>query len=374
MIKRVALVSCVFSWSTSLLMSSPPVHPVHNSTPVVFYFMRTLYEPDTAFSLETGKMNIELGWLRGNFSQYSVNTGVDGVSIDAHVSFKHCIDLQPGDPPNYNWDCKSEGYSIYHDGEFDRIAGGFSLGIGYGLELQLMTRHIRFFEGNLDRWIERFHENTGRNNAKRVTYPRNDFNILVFDNQHENLVFSFKTPMEQHLPESHGIALKWKILANAQHALAVKWTSNFQDHLLEYHLNQLPPSEPVKDFDDYNISLVYSFQEGGYALHLATAQTIMSQPVFANTKKQWITHFIGGVLPLSETWNMPIQILYYESLFRNDERENLSEGLFDATIAFRKQMKNFQIIEFGITDTMNYSPLETDAVFFLKWAMNVTLF
>ncbi|MGK5093551.1 DUF3187 family protein [Deltaproteobacteria bacterium TL4] len=334
-----------------------PQHPL--------YFSAPLYSPDSAFTVGQFNSRAEFSYYHINFFGKSINVGQDGPINDSPVQFKPCQGLYE-ELPEFEWNCKSQGYSILQDGEYLRRTFNFQYGLLESMDVQFIYRDIFFRGGELDQIIESFHDSIEISNAGRKDYAQNQFGIYLWDNKQQELIYNFSKPDPGYQHESKTLAIKLNLLDSESFGLAFKLASSYGDSYL-HNLNQVETyKQSSNDFEDLLVSLDTSYLGNAWAFHLAYAQTLLKVPIFPKSPQTLVFKFVGLVFQISDSTYFMVQDLFYSSLFPKDGRENLHYDLRERTVGFRFAFIEFLNLEIGHVNNITYSANNIDAGGFLK--------
>lgn len=318
-------------------------------------FMRTLYEPDTAFILGAGDSRLFLGYTQTNFNEFSPNSDKDD---DPNAPASGFSRLDEG------------GYSVYVDGELSRRTVKWHWGIFDFMEFQYTYRDIRFERGVLDPLIYNFHEWINNSNRKREATGRHNFAIYVFDNDTGENIFQLDDPPSKYRKEALTVGLKFLIRSTKKEALSLKITSNYSDEYIERNLNQLHYEYKTKfrHFNDYNISLNYSARSKWVSFHAAYATTFMAEPVFPKSPKYLHFYFIGLNIHIANWFDLIIQDLQYTSIFPPTEGTGMLGDVNEPTAGFRWFLSNGSAVEFGFVENYSQGPQNMDVAGYVSFA------
>ena len=302
-----------------------------------FLFHYTLFEPTSAKLPPDGVLTTDLLFSATNIYAISVNSFVRLREREQRDSgqFKLCNNF-PNAPASYLWNCKSEGYSVFLDGELQQRRFRASWSITNSLALGYAYREIRFSTGILDPHIKNFHNNVGLASSNREWEDNHHLEIYLWDNEEEKAVFQLtsETPFLK-LAETLSLQWQWLNLSKRHHG-SFQLSSNFNDHVFWNDLNEVATSskKDQKPFDDYNVALLYSTIWKNLFFHAALAQTQVKNPYFSKSPRS-IKFFFLGLNWDDEPFQWIVQDLQYSSVFPGDSQEPLNRDNNEMTMRSR---------------------------------------
>lgn len=355
------LLLCVVPWGNSYGQGSRGYHdrPVYLGPQYPLSWMTTRFEPDSAFMLKPGDFITSYDYVITNSWAYSANS--EKFQTDGSADAKEFTSLN------------HKGYSVYVDGETSEQIFRLRLGLTKSLEFHYDFRQMRFTPGNLDGTIENFHNSIQVGNGGREIANRDKFQIHVYDNDEDELIFSMSSAPDGIFNESQTIGFKYLIKSTENESLTVKISSNYDDRVLETELNEIDATYDVKsnfhDFNDYNLTLNYSFVQPTYSIHAAASTTILERPLFEKSPKQLFYYFIGVNFQLFENLDFILQDLIYTSIFPNNTENQLAADLNELSATFRVFLSPDSVIDFGFVENYSQGPSNIDISFYTNFVV-----
>lgn len=319
-------------------------------------FSRTRFEPDSGSTLKAGETLFSLRYLHSNSYEFSENSAKDS---------------DPKADANSFLNTTKSGYSVYLDAEVFKRMLSFNFGLTDSIEFQSTYREISFSGGNLDETIESFHDTFGLGNRERVRTKRNQFEIYVYDNENNIMVYQFTNPRSGYQTESLSLGLKFMLQEAENENLSFKVTSNFFDRYLERETNEIEGGTKDSDVNDYNVSLNYSSYYQDFTVFAAYSRTHMDTPIFKRSPNQFQYIFMGINYHSSEDWDLLMQALVYTSVFPDDSDSTLGQDLVEITSGIRFFFTEGSALEFGLVENLTQGPHNIDVAFFANLVFNL---
>lgn len=314
-------------------------------------FLSTTFEPDTAFTLNSGDTFFATSYSLLNSFVYSSNSKkADDASQPASEFYK----------------TQSTGYSVYFDGEMDHRFFKFYYGLSDSLELQFSYQDFRFSPGSLDDSIESFHETLGIDNQGRHRTEQDLLEIYIYDNEIEENVFVLSEGMSAFKQQSMTLGLKFLVRKTEQEAISFSLSSNFGDYYIEQELNDATSDaedREFRQFNDSNISLRYSSLFSTWSLHAAVSISYVRESLLKKSPNAIYYFFLGANWHISENWDYILQALEYTSPFPKD-KSTIGEDIREMTTGLRWFVTENSAWELGFTENQTQGPQNIDIVFF----------
>lgn len=338
-----------------VLATHPPLEqPLSIGPQFPLHQMYTLFEPDAATTLAPGKGAISTSFIQANIFNHSINSYIRLRERELWNSgeFKTCDRRAPPDEPNYNWNCKSDGYSILMDGEVSLRTFHFQIGVFPRVELQYHYKDIRLSGGQMDGVISGFHDHINNSDGSHWV-DKNGFEFYVFDNQSKEFLFFANEPNATFKKLSEHISLKLDLMrAYRKNSLALKISANFNDDYFDRYLRS-QYSSATEDFDDFNISLYHSYLSTKFSLHSAISISFLKKPVFEQTNKHLYFLFFCLNWRFHQQFALIVQDLNYSSIFPEDAREpEINYDLNELTLGLRIMATQDMLIEAGLVENV----------------------
>ncbi|MGK0289383.1 MAG: hypothetical protein ACI86H_000820, partial [bacterium] len=300
-IRRFYLISLILLLFTESIYASQESYlnqPLSIGPQYIFSLMRTRFEPESAFLIPTGKSLMNFSYSNSNSFEYSQSSSKTN-------------DFN-GDPSVFT-NKESNGYSVYIDGEVIEHGISFRHGLSELWEIQLSFKEVQFTGGAMDSFIEGFHSTLNLGTLGRDRTGRRKFEIYVYDNVQQKLVWQFTEPDSGSQRLAYNIGLKRQLRKTEKEAIAFKVSANFGDSLIETGLNELDSSSDYshRNFNDYNLSLYYTSKFDSWTLHAAFSITVMEDPIFDRSPSQYMYYFIGANYHFTEGIDLIMQNLVY---------------------------------------------------------------
>jgi len=335
-------------------MDSISGSPLQISPQFPFHLFYTLFDPDSAELIKTGKVQASVGFIQTNIISAGVNSFLYYNERDIWDSgqFKICKNYKGGST-SYNWNCKSDGYSILFDGEVSQRVFRLNWGVTDYIEIQYINKSIRFMNGNMDRTIENVHENFDLTGGGRQWTDLNNLEVYLWDNETDQAIFQL-TDETGYQKLSETFVLKLKILENPKHwTLSGKIASNFNDEYLWTDLNEIKSQNPTQhnDFDDLNLSLYFTGIWDNLVFHSAISQTQIQSPYFSQSPDR-IQFLFLGVTWIQDSFVLIMQDLIYSSIFPSDSRESMGHEINELTLGSRFKITPYFRLETGIVENL----------------------
>jgi len=314
-------------------------------------FRSTVFEPDTGFTLEEGKIYSQVGNSSMNTFVMSSNSAKN--------------DTPPGSADTFS-DISSNGYSVYFDGEIDRQFIRLYYGFSDFLELQYTYRQFRFIAGSLDETIENFHQSFGLENQGREKTGRDQFEVYIHDNESNQNVFVLTEQENKYRKESVTIGLKFSIRETSDEALSFTFASNTNDYFIERGMNQ-STVEDTREHSNFNDSLAaisYTSIFSDWSLFGAFAIAHVSKSLFENSPSEIYYYFLGSNWKLSEDWDLQFQSLNYSSPFPKDGVSTIGADVRELALGVRWFWGDTFNMETGMIENQSQGPQNIDIVFY----------
>ncbi|MCP4757301.1 MAG: DUF3187 family protein [Proteobacteria bacterium] len=332
-------------------------HPLTVGPQFPLHLMYTQFEPDSAWFGDYRYTQLSVSFFQTSVFAYNKNSKLFLGEREKENSsqFKYC-DYKPGVPLEYYWNCKSEGYSFFMDGEISQRIFRTQVKLSDFLEIQYSYRDFRFNTGNMDGFIEKFHHTFDFSHPGREWTRSNVFEIYVWDNERNQALYQITDTSTEYKRLSETLALKiglwsWRNTA----ALALKLSSNFNDNYLVESIDEIEDDSDKKDydFDDFNVSLLVSMKKTDWAFHVAISSTLISDPYFPKTPGQLYYYFLGANWSFSKNFSLIIQDLQYSSIFPYDPQEPiLDDDLNEVTMGIRYTFLDSMTLETGFVEDL----------------------
>jgi len=334
-----------------------------------FHALYTLFEPESAQPMRPGQFNAQVDFSVTNMYAFSTNAYITLRERELWDTgqFKLCKDLQ-NLPDSYRWNCKSYGYSALFDGEIHQRNYRLKYQSFNWLELSYIYRQVRLTGGKMDSFIEKFHGTTQISNANREWNDRNKLEIYLWDNQTGALFERTAETGYRKLSETIGLkVLLWE--EPGRNYLALKISSKFHDTGYWKDLNEVPntPISQMKDFDDYNLRLLYTAQRESWTGHVAYSRTLIKRPYFSQSPYHINFYFVG----ISYPWGLVqllAQDLQYSSIFPPSDLEPMNRDNNELTLAMRYPTQSGLSIDSGFVEDITHGIANIDFSIFLKVA------
>jgi len=330
--------------------------PLHIGPQFPFEYLRTVFEPDAAWTLNSGKFLASISTTHMNTFVFSNNSNKSN---------------NPGGDPSI-FTGKGEGYSFYIDGEAFWRNYRLNIGLTGSLELQLTVRTIQFSSGNLDDTIENFHEAFRLGNQGRENTQQDQLEVYIWDNKQQKLVFQFTSPGNSYQTQSSTIGFKYSLISDEDQAVSLRVSSNFQQAVfqdLEAGSGSTTISELNETANSYNLSLNFSRKFAWLSLHLAVAETLMDSPVFERGKKEQFYYFLGLNFCVSDWFDLTLQGLIYTSTLPDDENSNIGENIHEVTMGVRFRFSEEAALEFAFIENQSQGPHNIDIALYSSLMM-----
>jgi len=262
---------------------------------------------------------------------------------------------------------ESDGYSVYIDGEIQERTISVALGLFDYLEIQLSYRDIRFAGGTWDTVVEDFHSAIGHGEAGRDRTGRNQFEVYVYDNETNEIVWQMTDPKSSSNLLAYNLGLKLRLTETEDEALSIKLNSNFSDRYIEQDLNEIDTTADkpsFKNFNDFNVSIYYTSKFSWVTLHTALSYTFMTEKVLDKSPKRFMHYFIGGNFHFFDFMDIIVQNLFYSSIYPKNEFSNIGENPNEITFGFRFFPGETGQFDIGMVENYTQGPHNIDVAFF----------
>jgi hypothetical protein len=316
-----------------------------------FMMMRATFTPDVGWNLKPGDFIIG----------YSItHTNIFGMSNNSS-RYKY----RDGDPAEFGK--KGSGYSIYIDGDLFWHKTRFSIGILDSLEFQYIRRELKFSGAGLDNTIETFHKTFGLPNQGRENINQDEFNVYIWDNANQKMVFQFTDPENRYKEQSTTLGLKLSLYNKDDFSSSVRLSYNNKQSKFKtlddpHKKNSI---STINELDkSYNLSFNASSDHEYFSWHMALASTFMNKPVFDRGPDNILYYFLGINLYALDWVHLVLQDMQHTSLFPKDENSAIGDDANELTMGFRVFLSNETTFEFAAVENLTQAPNNIDIAFY----------
>jgi len=319
-------------------------------------YQSTTFEPDRAFNLKAGQTFVQTSFTRLNTYAFSENSDKSNNPT--------------GDPSQFN-STLNQGYSVYFDGEIDRRFFRWYQGLSDGTELQITYRDLRFIAGGLDSQIEGFHKALGIGNQGRDQTARDQLQIYIHDNQTGENILAITEGSDHFQRESMTFGLKFRVRETANEAIALVISSNFSDGYVQGGMNETGTLVQAdhKNFNDSNISLLYSSKFTDWTLHAGFSLARVSQSLLPKAPDEMYYFFLGSDITLGDHSHFLLQALEYTSPFPEDNVSTISADIREVSTGFR-WIFGPTAFELGLIENQSQGPQNIDIAYFSNFMLS----